>query len=444
MGARILRHSLVVLAVLASLAAQAADTLKDSYPIREGGVSRQFDVATDEVVVFGAWREHEVMGIVAQPNAEAARQEAIQLQAATGQETEMVVYEQGVPQNEWTRRVVTKKVLARLAPGADAAAIARSVGAVSRGPVSYAPGRFVFLASEPGQALMLAERLRTVPGVESAEALLARKMAKKLIPNDPYFALQWHLLNTNQSGALSGMDAGVADVWDAYRGMGVTIGIVDDGVEVAHEDLTNNISAALSYDFALDIPDPNPKLTGDNHGTAVAGLAAAQGDNRLGVVGTAYEAALAGLRIDFDPDVEAAAEAHRNDAIHVKNNSWGPPDAVGGIANYFSLLYPLNPGDPLFDALEDGVQNGRGQLGTIFVWAGGNGGASGEDSNTDNYANQRYVIAVGAINHGGAKASYSEPGANLLVAAPGSDYFDWPVSARTNIGMTTTDRTIGG
>ena len=81
-------------------------------------------------------------------------------------------------------------------------------------------------------------------------------------------------------------------------------------------------------------------------------------------------------------------------------------------------------------ALRDGVTNGRGGLGNIYTWAGGNGGQIGDNVNYDGYANSRYTIAVGAIDHNGVRASYSEPGAALLVVAP---------SAGQAVGITTTD-----
>ena len=72
--------------------------------------------------------------------------------------------------------------------------------------------------------------------------------------------------------------------------------------------------------------------------------------------------------------------------------------------------------------MANAVTTGRGGKGSIYVWAGGNGGDVFDNSNYDGYANSRYVIAVGATknNANGSRASYSEKGANLLVNAPSS------------------------
>ncbi|MEL0118428.1 MAG: S8 family serine peptidase, partial [Opitutae bacterium] len=69
-------------------------------------------------------------------------------------------------------------------------------------------------------------------------------------------------------------------------------------------------------------------------------------------------------------------------------------------------------------ALEYGTQYGRKGRGLIYVWAGGNGGEVGDNSNYDGYANSIHTIAVGASSYFGDRASYSEPGTNLVVAAP--------------------------
>ena len=149
--------------------------------------------------------------------------------------------------------------------------------------------------------------------------------------------------------------------------------------------------------------DPNPG-TGDDHGTSCAGNAAATGNNGLGVSGTAPEATLVGLRL-------IAAVRHRRqgsrghgldaDIIQIKTNSWGPND------NGITLE---GPGPLTLAALPTATTTGRGGKGTIFLWAGGNGGDVGDNSNYDGYANSIYTIAIGATDSAGSRAYYSEPG----------------------------------
>lgn len=181
-------------------------------------------------------------------------------------------------------------------------------------------------------------------------------------------ATQWHLENSGQMGGTPGEDLNVLSVWSNYLGtVNEVIGIVDDAAEITHEDLTANAVAALHRDFIDDDNDPGPESPMEDHGTAVAGCAVARGFNGIGVRGVASQAGLAGLRssIDFNNDAEiASALSHSNQAIAIYNNSWGPEDASE---------YLEGPGPLVEAALSNGVRNGRGGLGSIYVWSGGNG-----------------------------------------------------------------------
>ena len=78
-------------------------------------------------------------------------------------------------------------------------------------------------------------------------------------------------------------------------------------------------------------------------------------------------------------------------------------------------------GDPAGGAaLQEAVKSGRNGRGTIFVWAAGNGGKKGDNSNYDGFANRRETIAVTAFTNFDEPAPYAEGGANVLVAAPSS------------------------
>ncbi|HYW77925.1 MAG TPA: FG-GAP-like repeat-containing protein, partial [Thermoguttaceae bacterium] len=110
---------------------------------------------------------------------------------------------------------------------------------------------------------------------------------------------------------------------------------------------------------------------------------------------------------------QAAALIYRYNDIDIYNNSWGPADLGSFMAPGLDAPGPLT-----LAALQDGVTNGRGGLGNIYTWAGGNGGLSEDNVNYDGYANSRFTIAVGAVNEYGVQSAYSEPGAPLLVVAP--------------------------
>ncbi len=297
-------------------------------------------------------------------------------------------------------------------------------------------GGYIATLPQGGAALEAFQRL-TFTETVIAEPLIAKNFTKRLIPNDPLFGNQWHLQNTGQTGGTSGADANLTSVWDTFLGTGVVIGIVDDGLEFTHPDLSTNYVAAASFDFNDGDADPSPGFL--THGTSAAGVAAATGNNNLGVSGAAPGASLAGLRlIAVNPtdDLQAAALIFQNQIIDIYSNSWGPSDA-GDVLD--------GPGPLLNAAFAQSVNSGRGGLGSIYVWAGGNGRGSGDNVNYDGYANSRYTIAVGAIDHNGNQSPYSESGAPLLVTAysngaPGAAITTTTV---TGLGVGGTDYTSG-
>ena len=317
--------------------------------------------------------------------------------------------------NKANRRIATEHLIARLKPGADPFAIATASGLRLARNVDAPEDMAVFEAATPAQSLVKVPDLQNSPGVESAEPILARTMNSRSTPTDPLFPLQWHLLNNFSANLDTQIDIGVTNAWDNYRGKGIMIGIVDDGVETTHPDLVEGYDKTIDWDFNDRDADPSPRR-GDFHGTAVAGCAAARGNNGIGVVGVAYEARMTGLRLiggPFGDADSAAALVHSNSIIDVKNNSWGPPDGSGTLGK----LGPLTR-----RAMERAATEGRGGKGTIILWAAGNGGDSRDNSNYDEYANCTSVIAIGAVRDTGELCSYSEPGANVTVCAPSGDF----------------------
>ncbi len=263
------------------------------------------------------------------------------------------------------------------------------------------------------------------PNATILEPLVERQFYSRFAPNDTLFGSQWHLNNTGQSGGTAGEDFNVVEVWgtgsyNGYTGSGVTIGIIDDGLQHTHPDLNPNYNATLSYDYNGSDSDPSPS-SADAHGTSVAGVAGARGNNAAGVSGVAPLATLAGIRLTaagVTDSTQATALKHQYQSIDVYNSSWGPSDN-GVLAGPASLSKA---------ALEEAATNGRGGLGSIHVWAAGNGLGSRDNVNYDGYANSRHTIAVSAIDHNGVQSSYSEPGAPIIVA-----------SYSSNPGIVTTD-----
>ena len=391
-----------------SIAAFAATP--ERVTISDGPRRTTYEVAQDEVGIFH--RDGSASVSKASPRTNAA--------GANVKRSDLILYEAGRPRSVASRRWLTPKVLVQLAPGADAEAIAAAVGAVKVELPAYAKDAAVFFAKDaPGEALKVAEALRKEAAVLSAEPLLAREHAKRLIPNDTYFsynagnaAYQWYLYNTGQNGAAAGVDINVRNVWDTRRGAGIRIGIVDDGMQRTHTDLAANVDLVNGYDWNEGDADPSSG-NGETHGTNCAALAAARGGNSTGISGAAPEATLVPLRLLSAPVTdleEAGALGWKNDIIPIKSSSWGPVDDGVTLAG---------PGALATAAIENGIATGRGGRGTIYLWSAGGGGAN-DNSNFDNYANSVFAIGVGAVSDLGGATDYGEPGANILVSAPSS------------------------
>jgi subtilisin-like proprotein convertase family protein len=294
--------------------------------------------------------------------------------------------------------------------------LAANLGVKNIQPTGYLPDTYIWEFSDNLTPADVAKEMQSLTGVNFFYPLVGEQAEPDFIPNDPLFTNQWHLQNTGATGGTPGADAKVTTAWDFAKGTGVVIGIVDDSLQYTHPDLNPQYRADLSFDFNDRDRDPAPVSGDDYHGTPVAGIAAARGNNGVGVSGAAPEAQLAGLRMLAGPSTDlmrANALSYQRQEIDIYNNSWSP-------TNRLDLRGP----NPLtLAALQEGVTLGRGGLGNIYIFSAGNnrvprGTSSGFDNvNYNGYANSRYTIAVGAIDHKGVASSYSEPGAPVLVSA---------------------------
>lgn len=334
------------------------------------------------------------------------------------------------PARSDTRAIPTGRVVTRFKGGATAAtaaAAARRFGLEVETDFPAVKGAYILRASAPADAPAAAQALDVSGLVMWAAPDWLERKAKRAIPNDTFFGSQWHLRNTGQSGGTLGADVNATPAWDTHKGTTQTaIVIADDGLEIGHEDLVANTALGEHWDFVDSDSDPSPAIADENHGTACGGVAAARGNNVIGVSGSAPEARLVGYRfLSADSDaVEASAAARGMDWVNVSSNSWGP----------FDDRHLEGPGPLEAAALEAGATTGRGGKGVVYVWAGGNGRAAADDVNFDGYANSRYTLAVGATTNQAEQAPYSESGAALMVNAP---------SNGGTLGIYTTDRTGG-
>ena len=246
------------------------------------------------------------------------------------------------------------------------------------------------------------------------------------IPDDPFLIYQWYV---DDGGAA---DIGLPFAWDTARGdTSVVIAIVDTGVDTGHPDLATRIwhnpdeiqgngldddgngliDDFEGWDFAMGDNDPNPEYTADAsgidvgfHGTFCAGIAAAATDNSDGIAGAGWNCRIMPLKVSH-PDSGLTSEAIAGAFAY----------AVDKGASVISMSFgaPGDPGVPeFFQALVDMATFS----GTLCVAAAGNDG----DSVRVYPAGCDRVLSVGATDFDNARASFSNWGSWVDVAAPGS------------------------
>lgn len=217
--------------------------------------------------------------------------------------------------------------------------------------------------------------------------------------NDPDFGSLWGLQNAGNPSA----DVNACDAWTITEGAGANVAVLDQGIELTHNDLSPNLSA-LSYDTESN---SSPSQMFGDHGTHCAGTIGAVGDNNLQVVGIAPECTL--FSISNSLAGTANSRQKRADGIN-----WAVNNGVDVISNswHSGVQYQV-----IDDAIDNALANGRGGLGCIIVFAAGNGSGS-PVSYPANYTGG--ILAVGSITSAGARSSFSNIGAELDVVAPGS------------------------
>ncbi|RYG46797.1 hypothetical protein EON79_09190, partial [bacterium] len=326
------------------------------------------------------------------------------------------------------------QVVVRLKPG-----ISPQLFAVSRGlslirPFASRGDTWVMAARSVADAAAYAATPE--PDAESVyqDAILPIRL--RWAPNDPLYspgtpanaAGQWHLRNVNNLGGFN-IDARLWPAWQRdITGQGVRIAICDDSVEKNHPDLAPNFDAVNSYDWADGDADPSPVLNAEGHGVNVAGVAAARGNNGIGVTGAAPLSTLVGLRLPF---YSGTASSAFEDAIRYRSTGSNPIIQVKNHSYGFSIPYVDDPTEVA--ALVDIIA-----AVTIHVWAAGNdrrgSGNLGQNEDANKVATQTVPgqIVVAAIADNDRFAYYSSYGANITVTAP---------SSSSSRGITTTDRT---
>lgn len=287
--------------------------------------------------------------------------------------------------------------------------LARSADCVVTEPIEWLSGGWVLRLPLGKDATVAVGQLAEDSRVAWAHPnWLMRLGERENIPNDPLFGNQWHLKNTGQGGGLPGADIKATFAWDLATGSGVTIAVIDSGVDPTHNDLTQT---ALGYNATLGSSGVGLAADGTGHGTGVAGVAAGTGNNGILLCGVARDSTIMPIRLLDGAGYGTALEQSScivyavNNGADIITNSWGPdgvPFLLPGIVQSSFILAGTA---------------GRGGKGCPIFWAAGNGN---ELITTDQYASSPYTISVGAVTNMDVRASYSDFGPELDLVAPSS------------------------
>lgn len=170
-------------------------------------------------------------------------------------------------------------------------------------------------------------------------------------------------------------------------------------ISVTHPDIAPNFDPDASFDVNDVDMDPTPRyeFSDENrHGTRCAGEVAAVYNNSLCIVGIAFNAKIGGIRMldgEVTDAVEASSLSYNNQHIDIYSASWGPDDDGRTVDGPASLTK---------QAFEMGIRHGRHGLGSIFIWASGNGGKDGDGCNCDGYTNSIFTLSISSATENGS------------------------------------------
>jgi hypothetical protein len=230
------------------------------------------------------------------------------------------------------------------------------------------------------------EELRRDPSLKNVE--LDRRVKSTMAVTDPYAGSEWHLAKI-----------GATTAWDTTQGAGVTIAILDSGVDGSHPDLVPNL--VPGYNVHGSNTDTSDVC---GHGTAVAGSAAARTNNAIGVAGVAGQAKIMPIRVAY---LDAASGGCYAYTSTIASGITYAADHGARIAN---VSYGPLAGSA---TIQSAAQYMKSKGGLVFVSAGNNGV-------DENIVPSSTLIAVSATDSNDAKANWSSYGSFVALAAPGA------------------------
>ncbi len=237
-------------------------------------------------------------------------------------------------------------------------------------------------------------RLEAKGLVRYAEPNVLRRLAG--LPDDPLFPQQWALAQVRAPAA-----------WEIATGSGEVVAIVDSGIR-AHPDLALNL--VPGYDFEADDTDPLDPTPNFSHGTQVAGVVAALGDNGTGVAGVLWSAKVMPLRA-FDTAGFGTSFDISNAILYAA----GLPNESGTLPAEPASVVNLSFASTVFTNAEDDACDEARAAGVFLCAATGNQGSAAARYP----AGYAAVVGVGATTSLGQRASYSNYGSAVDLVAPG-------------------------
>ncbi|MEL6591902.1 MAG: S8 family serine peptidase, partial [Bacteroidota bacterium] len=302
-----------------------------------------------------------------------------------------------------------------------------------------------------GNAIL--RQIQQIPGVNWAQFnhYLDSRSVSATTPDDSQFPLQWNLHNIGQDGGTVDADVDAVEAWDLNtggvdaNGDSLVIAIVDDGFDLGHADLhfwknrleiPNNGIDDDNNGYVDDVDGwngvaSNGNITTASHGTHVAGIAAARGNNMLGVSGVNWGLQI--MPVIATPGTEAdAVEAYAYilDMRRLYDQSNGSEGAYVVATNSSFGINNADPTDfPLWCAMYDSL----GQAGILNAVSTMNSGVNVDQvGDVPSTCDSEYMLAVTAsdrndLRSGGAaygpiSIDLAAPGVNILSTIPGSAF----------------------
>ncbi|MBI5375383.1 MAG: S8 family serine peptidase [Candidatus Schekmanbacteria bacterium] len=246
---------------------------------------------------------------------------------------------------------------------------------------------YILKLADGEDPLVVSENFKKHNIIEVSEPnYIARIMA---VPNDTYYPKQWAL-----------QKIGAEKAWDITTGRpDVIVAVIDTGVELTHPDLKANLIAG--YDFANDDKDPSDD---NGHGTAVAGIIGAVGNNKEGVSGVSWNSSLMPLKV-----ISASGEGTYSDTA----------EAIIYAADNKARVINLSLGGYGYSQLLNDAVDYAYSSNCVLIAAAGNEGTD-EPLYPAAYPN---VIGVAATDQSDKAWSLSNHGDYIKLSAPGVDIF---------------------